>query len=146
MSPDIVTMIAQPSHSDGNGGCSSAGRAPGCGPGGRGFESRHSPEGEGDLCLRRAQTWSPSAFCAAALRLPRVGASPPTPPYLGWGCRLGFRRWLGWFVGFRSWLMGCLCEELGERVVWVWGRSGCDVCGGVAGVLCLGAFQSFLSR
>ena len=27
----------------GDGGCSSAGRAPGCGPGGRGFESRHSP-------------------------------------------------------------------------------------------------------
>ena len=25
------------------GGCSSAGRAPGCGPGGRGFKSRHSP-------------------------------------------------------------------------------------------------------
>ena len=27
----------------GRGGCSSAGRAPGCGPGCRGFESRHSP-------------------------------------------------------------------------------------------------------
>ena len=27
----------------GHGGCSSAGRAPGCGPGGRGFKSRHSP-------------------------------------------------------------------------------------------------------
>ena len=26
-----------------HGGCSSAGRAPGCGPGGRGFKSRHSP-------------------------------------------------------------------------------------------------------
>ena len=26
-----------------DGGCSSAGRAPGCGPGGRGFKSRHSP-------------------------------------------------------------------------------------------------------
>ena len=26
-----------------HGGCSSAGRAPGCGPGCRGFESRHSP-------------------------------------------------------------------------------------------------------
>jgi hypothetical protein len=26
-----------------NGGCSSAGRAPGCGPGGRGFKSHHSP-------------------------------------------------------------------------------------------------------
>ena len=26
-----------------DGGCSSAGRAPGCGPGSRGFESRHSP-------------------------------------------------------------------------------------------------------
>ena len=26
------------------GGCSSAGRAPGCGPGGRGFKSRHSPQ------------------------------------------------------------------------------------------------------
>ena len=26
------------------GGCSSVGRAPGCGPGGRGFESRHSPQ------------------------------------------------------------------------------------------------------
>ena len=25
------------------GGCSSVGRAPGCGPGGRGFKSRHSP-------------------------------------------------------------------------------------------------------
>ena len=28
----------------GHGGCSSAGRAPGCGPGGRGFKSRHSPQ------------------------------------------------------------------------------------------------------
>ena len=27
-----------------DGGCSSAGRAPGCGPGGRGFKSRHSPQ------------------------------------------------------------------------------------------------------
>ena len=26
-----------------HGGCSSAGRAPGCGPGGRGFEPHHSP-------------------------------------------------------------------------------------------------------
>ncbi len=30
-----------------HGGCSSAGRAPGCGPGGRGFESRHSPQVRG---------------------------------------------------------------------------------------------------
>ncbi len=30
-----------------HGGCSSAGRAPGCGPGRRGFESRHSPQGLG---------------------------------------------------------------------------------------------------
>ena len=28
------------------GGCSSVGRAPGCGPGGRGFKSRHSPQGK----------------------------------------------------------------------------------------------------
>src|SRR4029453_2762844 len=28
-----------------HGGCSSAGRAPGCGPGCRGFEPRHSPQG-----------------------------------------------------------------------------------------------------
>lgn len=28
----------------GHGGCSSAGRAPGCGPGGRGFKSRHPPQ------------------------------------------------------------------------------------------------------
>ncbi|MEY4492744.1 MAG: hypothetical protein RL355_93 [Actinomycetota bacterium] len=27
-----------------HGGCSSAGRAPGCGPGCRGFKSRHSPQ------------------------------------------------------------------------------------------------------
>ena len=34
-----------------DGGCSSVGRAPGCGPGRRGFESRHSrPEGKGLGC------------------------------------------------------------------------------------------------
>ena len=32
-----------------HGGCSSAGRAPGCGPGGRGFKSRHSPQEVGAL-------------------------------------------------------------------------------------------------
>ena len=32
-----------------HGGCSSAGRAPGCGPGGRGFKSRHSPQADGPL-------------------------------------------------------------------------------------------------
>ena len=34
-----------------HGGCSSAGRAPGCGPGGRGFKSRHSPHVKGFITL-----------------------------------------------------------------------------------------------
>ncbi len=33
-------MLRQQRH----GGCSSAGRAPGCGPGCRGFKPRHSPQ------------------------------------------------------------------------------------------------------
>ena len=34
------------SKGDSYGGCSSVGRAPGCGPGGRGFKSHHSPHKE----------------------------------------------------------------------------------------------------
>ena len=42
--PVAACMIPPPRHSRGSrGGCSSVGRAPGCGPGGRGFKSRHSP-------------------------------------------------------------------------------------------------------
>ncbi len=39
----------------GHGGCSSAGRAPGCGPGCRGFKSHHSPRRPGLLCPPRAR-------------------------------------------------------------------------------------------
>jgi hypothetical protein len=46
-----------------HGGCSSAGRAPGCGPGRRGFKSRHSPHGFADHSSAPALldfvTWSP---------------------------------------------------------------------------------------
>ena len=38
----ILDRHADPGRRD-DGGCSSVGRAPGCGPGGRGFKSRHSP-------------------------------------------------------------------------------------------------------
>ncbi len=38
--------VAMPSH---DGGCSSVGRAPGCGPGGRGFNPRRSPRVKGSL-------------------------------------------------------------------------------------------------
>ena len=42
-----------------HGGCSSAGRAPGCGPGGRGFKSRHSPH-----VLGRPEHGRPDALAA----------------------------------------------------------------------------------
>ena len=40
-----------------DGGCSSAGRAPGCGPGSRGFESRHSPHFDQSGAMTLALTW-----------------------------------------------------------------------------------------
>ena len=39
----LADSVHSSSRRCGHGGCSSAGRAPGCGPGGRGFKSRHSP-------------------------------------------------------------------------------------------------------
>ena len=42
--PAAATDDGSRRHRRGHGGCSSAGRAPGCGPGGRGFKSRHSPQ------------------------------------------------------------------------------------------------------
>ena len=57
-----------------HGGCSSAGRAPGCGPGGRGFESRRSPQpcstDEGPVRVDRP---SSCARCAARRGSAAVG-------------------------------------------------------------------------
>ena len=39
----VHSLLPTARRGGGHGGCSSAGRAPGCGPGGRGFKSRHSP-------------------------------------------------------------------------------------------------------
>ena len=64
----------------------------------------------GDSCPRKARTGSPSSFCAAALRLPPAGASPPAPPCafaslggLGRVGRPGHRHGLGSAVSSPVW-------------------------------------------
>ncbi len=56
----------------GHGGCSSAGRAPGCGPGCRGFESRHSPH------HRRLLTCGNASQEPSAVPADRIAASRTT--------------------------------------------------------------------
>jgi hypothetical protein len=52
------------------GGCSSVGRAPGCGPGGRGFEALHSPLPEkvvsNGVALYAGRLWAASSVGRAA--------------------------------------------------------------------------------
>jgi hypothetical protein len=68
----------------GNGGCSSAGRAPGCGPGCRGFEPRHSPVVEGCSAASAAFPFAGSVSSGGPAPRPPAGeASPPGPPLLG---------------------------------------------------------------
>ncbi len=50
----------------GRGGCSSAGRAPGCGPGCRGFKSRHSPSPQKPVTSRRSPASGMSGAVAGA--------------------------------------------------------------------------------
>ncbi len=64
-----------------HGGCSSAGRAPGCGPGGRGFKSRHPPQVRGHVDhLAR----SPGSVPGAAPRIaPEFWAQDPRACFQG---------------------------------------------------------------
>src|SRR5439155_11648818 len=74
-------------HEDGNHGeCSSVGRAPGCGPGGRGFKSLHSPHvvGRGAAASRSVlRPFGPLAQLVEQLTLnQRVRGSNPRRPTL----------------------------------------------------------------
>ncbi len=67
-SASSVTRIGMVVMPGGHGGCSSAGRAPGCGPGRRGFESRHSPQIDSSCRL------VPSRIASAAGLIPSDSA------------------------------------------------------------------------
>ena len=69
-----VETLAAPSHSHPpwhgaarHGGCSSVGRAPGCGPGGGGFEPHHSPERAGPVRVRHGS--AASRWCSGSTAL-----------------------------------------------------------------------------
>src|SRR5690606_24111466 len=64
----------------GRGGCTRAGRAPGCGPGCRGFTSRHSPQGprSSDRGLRFSRGL-PAAASARRCRSPSGAVPVPLP-------------------------------------------------------------------
>ncbi len=64
------------------GGCSSAGRAPGCGPGSRGFKSRHSPHGPTLLGRFAASPGGVRHFLRGpSPRAPTVRAPRPGEPW-----------------------------------------------------------------
>ena len=81
-------------HRVGSGGCSSAGRAPGCGPGGRGFKSRHSPQSRrpGRLAGSFALVW---LCCGAWEEAAGGGAASEVPRHWAHHQADGFRRRLG---------------------------------------------------
>ena len=74
--PVPYTSAAAASRGD-LGGCSSAGRAPGCGPGGRGFKSRHSPQRNTHAAVRPFRTHP------RPIRPRRNGSGCGAPPPFG---------------------------------------------------------------
>src|SRR6202035_1641978 len=81
--PGRYTLFSLPVKA--HGGCSSAGRAPGCGPGGRGFKPHHSPH-----AVRRVTydfVRSPHFFAPAPSLLTAMAACQRLPGTLALGPR-----------------------------------------------------------
>ena len=108
-----------------DGGCSSAGRAPGCGPGCRGFEPRHSPQGmppEVQGALSCAGAVGPATRDPRPERPPHASAPrahPMRPPHAPTPCvRTNFRAVRPRRCGHTGRRVRFLVRTLKERVVW----------------------------